>query len=317
MFYFAAMKQMQAVVYKSTGSWYLVRTEDGKMHPARIRGHFKMEGISSTNPIAVGDEVLVEIEDLPETTVTISDILPRKNYVIRQSPHSKRQHHIIAANLDQSMVFITLREPRTSQGFVDRFLVSCEAFHVPAILVFNKVDVYRAKEMYQLEDWKAMYTEIGYQVLVTSTVTEEGLDDLKAALVHKKTLLSGHSGVGKSSLMNVLFPELELRTAAVSEWSGKGMHTTTFAEMHDLPNGGCVIDTPGVREFGIVGIEPEELSHYFPEMKDRINDCQFNNCQHLHEPGCAIKAAIESGEIAMQRFESYLNIHASMEKPGY
>jgi ribosome biogenesis GTPase len=312
---------MKALIYKSTGSWYVVKTEDGTLYNARLKGIFKREGITSTNPIAVGDVVTIEPEtdNEPQATLTamITGIDDRHNYIARSSPHNKNQHHIVASNLDQTLLFATIREPKTSQGFLDRFLASSEAFHIPAVIVFNKADLYRKKEMEQFARWKDIYEAIGYTVILTSVQQCLGLDEIKAILTNKTTLLSGHSGVGKSTLINALFPGFNLRTQEVSGWSGKGLHTTTFAEMFDLPTGGRVIDTPGVREFGLVDIDKQELSHYFPEMRQLLTNCQFNNCMHIDEPGCAIKKALEEGKIAVDRYVSYINILGSMHSPKY
>jgi ribosome biogenesis GTPase len=308
---------MKGIVYKSTGSWYSVKTSEGNFVNARIKGVFKIDDITSTNPIAVGDEVELQAENEVENTATITAILDRKNYVARVSPHNKRQHHIIASNLDQSLLFATLKDPKTSNGFMDRFLVSAEAYHVPAIIVFNKIDVYRNKEMALLDEYRDIYTAIGYKVVAISLAQQEGLDELKALLKDKITLLSGHSGVGKSTFINAVFPDLKLRTQDVSGWSGKGMHTTTFAEMFDLPFGGAVIDTPGVREFGLMDIEKQELSHYFPEMRALINDCQFNNCLHINEPGCAVKEAVNKNKISPERYISYCTILETIEINKY
>ncbi len=303
---------MKALVYKSTGSWYIVKAEDGTVYNARIKGVLKIDGITSTNPVAVGDDVLLEPESDTENSAMITEILPRRNYVTRQSPSHKMQHHIIAANLDQSIIFATLRDPRTSQGFIDRFLVTCEAYHVPAIVVFNKLDIYRNKESAKFEELKEVYEHIGYKVFGISVAKEEGIEELKSQLHDKTTLMSGHSGVGKSSFINAIFPSFRLKTKDVSGWSGKGMHTTTFAEMYDLPGGGRIIDTPGMREFGIVNISRQELSHYFPEMRKLIQDCHFNDCLHVNEPGCAVKAAVEAGSIHVERYVSYYNILESI-----
>jgi ribosome biogenesis GTPase / thiamine phosphate phosphatase len=308
---------MRALVYKSTGSWYTVKDETGKIHNARIKGIFKIDGITSTNPVSVGDNVEIELENEIENTATIIDILPRRNYVNRQSPRHKYQHHIIAANIDQSVLFATLREPKTSQGFIDRFLVACEMYHVPASVVFNKADIYRKKEEQQYEEWKEMYESIGYRVFLISVEKNTGMEELIELLKNKISLLSGHSGVGKSSFINIVCPQLELKTQDVSGWSGKGMHTTTFAEMFDLSFGGKIIDTPGMREFGLVDLSKQELSHYFPEMRQRINDCQFNNCLHINEPGCAIKKALENQNINIDRYISYCNILDSIEERKY
>ncbi len=307
---------MKATIYKSTGSWYVAKADNGKTYNARIKGIFKIDEITSSNPLAVGDEVELE-EESEINTAMINEIYERRNYVARSSPHRKSQIHIVASNLDQSILFATLKEPRTSQGFIDRFLVTNEAYHIPAMIVFNKSDIYRNKEMAKFEELKNMYEAIGYKVFLTSVINNEGVDEIKTLLKDKVTLVSGHSGVGKSSLLNSLFPELSLKTQNVSGWSGKGQHTTTFAEMFDLPNGGKIIDTPGVKEFGIVDISKQELSHYFPEMRTRLNDCQFNNCLHINEPGCAIKRAVEKKEIAEERFFSYYNILESIDEKNY
>lgn len=299
---------MKGLVYKSTGSWYLVKTDDGKMVNSRIKGVFKIDGITSTNPIAVGDIVNLEPEDDADHTAMITEIHPRRNYITRQSPSHKMQHHIIAANIDQSLMFATLREPRTSQGFIDRFLVTCEAYHVPAIIVFNKTDLHRKKENDKFEELIALYTAIGYKVFGMSVEKNEGVEEVKNDLKDKTTLMSGHSGVGKSSFINKVFPSIQLKTRDVSGWSGKGMHTTTFAEMFDLPSGGRLIDTPGMREFGIVDISKQELSHYFPEMRALLNECHFNDCLHIDEPDCAIKKAVIDGRIHEERYVSYVNI---------
>lgn len=304
---------MKALIYKSTGSWYVAKTEEGNIVQARIKGKFKIDGITSTNPIAVGDEVEIEMENDIEQTVIITNIYERRNYINRQSPHNKHQHHIIASNLDQSLLFATLKEPRTSQGFIDRFLIASEAYHIPSVIVFNKADVYRKKELEQYEEWRAMYEAIGYKVFLISMEKKEGVDEVKSLLQNKTTLLSGHSGVGKSTFINYLMPDLDLRTEEVSGWSGKGMHTTTFAEMFDLPGGGKIIDTPGVKEFGLFDINRQELSHYFPEMRELIHDCQFNNCLHLEEPGCAVKAAVASEVVHPLRYISYCGILATIE----
>ena len=304
---------MNALVYKSTGSWYVVKDGDGAFYNARIKGKFKIDDITSTNPVAVGDEVEVDKEDIQEASVVISTIHPRRNYITRQSPHNKHQHHIIASNLDQSILFATLKDPKTSQGFIDRFLVACEAYHVPALIVFNKSDLYKKKELEKLDELTSTYEKNGYKVLSMSLEKNEGVNEVKALLKNKTTMLSGHSGVGKSSFINKVFPDLALKTQDVSDWSGKGLHTTTFAEMFDLIEGGKIIDTPGLREFALMDIEKEELAHYFPEMKSVMNACRFNNCIHVEEPGCAVKKAVEEGKIAANRYISYLNILGTID----
>jgi len=277
----------------------------------------KLDAITSTNPIAVGDWVDCAMEEDAEQAVMIHHIIERDNYVARQSPHNKRQQHIIASNMDQSILLATLKSPKTSQGFIDRFLVSCEAFHIPAIIVFNKADLYEDEELERYVELEAMYQAIGYQVLLISIEQKMGLEPLDALLKNKTTLVSGHSGVGKSSLINYLFPDLDLTTQEVSGWSGKGMHTTTFAQMYDYPGGGAVIDTPGMRELGLVNLEKEELAQYFPEMRAKMQGCQFNNCQHINEPGCAVKAAVEKGIISEARFFSYVDLWHGIEEKKY
>ncbi len=304
---------MKATVYKSTGSWYIVQNEQGGIFNARILGKFKMDELTSTNPVAVGDVVTIETENENEGSVTITEIEDRRNYITRTSPANKHKHHIIASNLDQSLLFATLKDPKTSQGFIDRFLITSEAYHIPSIIVFNKSDLYKEKELGKFTEIKAMYEAIGYKVMGMSIEKNEGVEEVKALLKDKTTLLSGHSGVGKSSFINIVFPQLNLRTQDVSGWSGKGLHTTTFAEMFNLSFGGRVIDTPGIRELGLVNIPKQELSHYFPEMRSLMNDCQFNNCMHTNEPGCAVKAAVEQGTVHMDRYISYCNILDKIE----
>lgn len=303
---------MQGVVYKSTGSWYSVKDELGKFWNARMKGVFKLDDITSTNPIAVGDIVDFEEENLNEQTVTITKIHDRKNHINRQSPRIKSQQHIVAANIDQSLLIATIKEPRTSQGFIDRFLVACEMYYVPAIILFNKIDLYKEKDLTKLDQLKEVYENIGYKIIAVSLKQDPKMEDIKVLLKDKITLISGHSGVGKSTFINAIIPHAQIRTQDVSGWSGKGQHTTTFAEMYELPFGGKIIDTPGMKEFGLVDIERQELSGYFPEMRDRLNDCQFNNCLHINEPGCAVKQAVIDGEIDEDRYVSYYNILESI-----
>jgi ribosome biogenesis GTPase / thiamine phosphate phosphatase len=318
---------MTGKVYKSTGSWYVVKTAEGETWNARLKGLFKIDDITSTNPLAVGDDVDFEPENEGEHTATITAIHNRRNYINRQSPSHRMQHHIVAANIDQSLLVVTLKEPRTSQGFIDRWLTTCEAYHVPAVLLFNKCDLYRKKEEEKFTAWQKMYGDVGYLLIRMSTHTGEGLDEVKGLLQGKISLLSGHSGVGKSSFLNALFPSMGLKTHEVSGWSGKGTHTTTFAEMFDLPSAaeasakappsGRVIDTPGMREFGLVDISKAELSGYFPEMRALAGQCQFNNCMHLEEPGCVVKQAVQTGSIALDRYISYCTILDSIEENNF
>lgn len=309
---------MQALIYKSTGSWYVAKTTEGETLQARMKGIFKIdEDITSTNPIAVGDEVTLVREEGEAGNAIITAISDRRNYIVRSSPHGKHKKHIISANLDQAALVCTVKEPRTSQGFIDRFLVTAAAYHIPAILVFNKKDLYKAKEMEKFEHWKEVYEAMDYKVLLVSAEKKEGIEELVALMKGKTTLMSGHSGVGKSSLINQIMPGKELKTKAVSGWSGKGLHTTTFAEMFDLPFGGRLIDTPGVREFGIVDIEKTELSHYFLDMRPYITACQFNNCLHINEPGCAVQVAVNEGKIDVDRFVSYASMLESIDEKQY
>jgi ribosome biogenesis GTPase len=310
---------MRARVYKSTGSWYTVKTEDGNFSIARIKGIFKIDGITSTNPIAVGDWVNIEVEiGGEEGGMMITGIDERNNYINRQSPANKYQHHIIASNLDQSLLLATLKDPKTSQGFIDRFLVAGEAYHIPSVIIFNKSDVYRKKEMDLFEERKEMYESVGYKVILMSLANESGLEGVEEILRNKTSLLSGHSGVGKSSFINFIVPGMGLKTQDVSGWSGKGIHTTTFAEMYDLPLlNAHIIDTPGIREFGLVDIPKQELSHYFPEMRSRLVDCQFNNCLHVNEPGCAIKKSHNEGKLSFNRYVSYCMMLESIEEKTY
>ena len=310
---------MLARVYKSTGSWYTVKTEEGNFSVARIKGIFKIDGITSTNPVAVGDWVNLEEESGGEEGgLMITGIKDRNNYINRQSPGNKYQHHIIASNLDQSLLVATVKYPKTSQGFIDRFLVAGESYHIPSVIVFNKSDIYRKKEMEDFEERKEMYESIGYRVILMSLENKTGMGKVEEILRNKTTLLSGHSGVGKSTFINAVVPGKELKTQVVSELSGKGIHTTTFAEMYDLPLlNAHIIDTPGIREFGLVDIPKQELSHYFPEMRTRLQDCQFNNCLHINEPGCAIKKALEEGKLSFNRYVSYCMMLESIEEKSY
>ena len=306
---------MKALVYKSTGSWYTVKDDAGRIWNARMKGVFKIdEEITSTNPVAVGDVVEIEMEDENENSAMIINIYDRKNYINRQSPRTIHQHHIIAANLDQSLMIATLKEPRTSQGFIDRFVVASEAYHIPAFIVINKADLHKKKEEQQFNDWKKMYEQAGYKLILMSIKQNLGVEEVINELKDKITLISGHSGVGKSTFINAILPDLKLRTHVVSGWSSKGVHTTTFAEMFDLPSGGRIIDTPGMREFGLVDISRQELSYYFPEMRELLKLCQFNNCLHINEPGCAVKEAVEKGVLSEARYISYYNILNSIEE---
>lgn len=295
---------MEGVVMKSTGSWYWIRTGN-EVKKCRLRGKFKLLDKKITNPIAVGDQVRIEL--LESDDWIIQEILPRSNYVVRESPRKKGHHHLIAANVDQAMLITSLRQPRTSLGFIDRFFVTLEAFRIPGILVINKTDLYSEQEKEALAYTAGIYESIGYQTIFTSFENGD-VDIIPDLLADKLTLLSGHSGTGKSTLVNLLDAGLDLKTREVSDFADKGVHTTTFAEMFPISGGGFVIDTPGIKELGLAEIETTELSHYFPEMRRFIGECRFNNCQHMGEPGCAIMEALEEGEIADSRFESYLSM---------
>jgi ribosome biogenesis GTPase len=299
---------MQGLVTKSTGSWYQVQTPDGHRYDCRIKGKFRIKGLTTTNPVAVGDKVDFELEPEQQQGV-ITKLYDRRNYIIRKSINLSKQAQIIAANLDQAFLVVTLASPRTSLGFIDRFLVTAEAYDIPASLVYNKLDMFSEEGLEILAEYKAVYERLGYPCYEVSALKGTNIPQLKEKLKDKITLFSGHSGVGKSSLMNAILPDLELRTMEVSEWSDKGMHTTTFAEMYDLPGGGSIIDTPGIRELGVIDIEQAELSHFFPEMRDRLNQCRFNNCRHINEPGCAVLEALENGFIEPSRYDSYLSIY--------
>lgn len=299
---------MEGLVTKSTGSWYQVLTDNGQKYDCRIKGIFRTKGITTTNPIAVGDRVDFELEPEQGTGV-ITKLQPRKNYIIRKSINLSKQAQILAANLDQALLVVTLASPRTSLGFIDRFLVTAEAYDIPAALVFNKLDLFSDEGLEILADYKSIYENIGYPCYEASALNGTNIEQVSAIIKDKMTLFSGHSGVGKSSLINALVPELQLRTTQISEWHDKGVHTTTFAEMFELPQGGYIIDTPGIRELGVIDIEKNELSHFFPEMRALLNQCRFNSCRHINEPGCAVIKAVDEGPIELSRYESYLSIY--------
>ncbi len=300
---------MTGLVYKSTGSWYTVKTEDHKTFECRIKGKFRMQGIKSTNPIAVGDIVDFELDENSDSvTGSIYKIHDRKNYIIRKSVNLSKQTHIIASNIDIVFLLITINNPPTTTSFIDRFLVTAEAYGIEAVLIFNKIDTYDEAMIDEQSYLQYIYSDIGYRFLKISAQEKKGLDQLKQLMTGKVSMFSGHSGVGKSTLVNALEPSLHLKTKHISEQSKQGQHTTTFAEMYDLPFEAKIIDTPGIKGFGIVDLEPGEISGYFPEFFKLQNQCKFNNCLHKEEPNCAVKKALEENKIAWSRYNSYLKI---------
>lgn len=301
-------------VIKSTGSWYTVETTDGRLIDCRVRGKLRTKGIRSTNPVAVGDSVDVRGD---ENNFVITDIRERKNYIVRRSVNLSKESHIIAANIDLAVIVVTLKNPITFPAFIDRFCVAAEAYHIPVAVIVNKADTLDEEERELAEDFLAVYRRIGYETLITSAEAGEGLEELKTLLKNKTVLLSGHSGVGKSRLINSIDPSLNVRVGDISEYHQMGKHTTTFAEMHPLSFGGYIVDTPGIRGFGLVHFEKEELAGYFPEMRRLLPECKFYNCIHLNEPKCAVKAALETGEVARTRYESYLNMLQESEDETY
>lgn len=306
---------MKGTVYRSTGSWYHVRTEKGDYLDCRLKGKFKTKGLKFTNPVAVGDYVTIEQEENQKSAV-ITEILPRENYIIRPSPRNPKLDHIIAANIDISVLIISLPSPKTPFGFIDRFLLVCEMYKIPVLLVFNKVDLYNEKLDKLYDIYHNVYSKLGYPCHKTSAIDRVGIDELKLLLKSKVAIFSGQSGVGKSSLLNSMYTDLDLDVQEISNYNSKGKHTTTFATMFDTPEG-QLIDTPGIKLIGINNIEPSEIAAYFPEFREKMMECKFDDCKHVREPKCAIKQAIEDGEIAERRYKSYLSVLEEVNTVNY
>jgi ribosome biogenesis GTPase len=293
---------------RSTGSWYEVRAESGKVYRARLKGKFKLNGPKTSNPITVGDKVLFSMEDEANQTVLIEEISPRQNYIIRKSVHKTSHGQLLAANVDQAIFIFTYKFPKTSLGFLDRFLVTAEAFRIPVTIVFNKMDLLNEEEKDQIFEWAGLYQELGYGVLFTSIPLNQGISEFKEMFEGKVSLMAGHSGVGKSSLLNIVAPTLHIKTKEISDFAQKGVHTTTYSTMWELGPDTYLIDSPGINELGVMEIEKAELAHYFPEMRALLGQCKFNNCLHLHEPHCVVQQAVKDGEIASSRYLSYFSI---------
>jgi len=303
---------ISGVVIKSTGKWYEVKGTDQKIYQCQVRGKIRLEGRSTTNPVAAGDNVDFSIENVSEGNIT--RIHPRKNYIIRKSVNLSKEAQIIAANLDQAFLIITTTRPQTTPGFIDRFLVTADAYQIPIVLVFHKMDQYDADELEDLNALIATYEKIGFPIVRSSLINGEGLNELQTMLVAKTTLISGHSATGKSSLINYFIPGKDLRIGDVSEASNKGQHTTTFAEMHELPDGGYIVDTPGIKGFGLVDIPKDELHHHFTEFFKLLPNCKFHNCLHMNEPGCAVREALDAGKISASRYNSYVSMYHDEEE---
>jgi ribosome biogenesis GTPase len=293
---------------RSTGSWYDVRSNEGTIMQCRLKGKFKIKGFKVTNPIAVGDKVVYELEDEVRNAGIISDILPRENYIIRQSVHKTAHGHLLATNLDQTVLIATLDFPRTSLGFIDRFLVAAESFRITTVLVFNKLDLLNEEQIAYQNELTELYESLNYKCIFTSAVDGTGVDDFFNILKGKVSLISGHSGVGKSTLVNAIAPDLDLRTSEVSTFANKGVHTTTFAEMFEIAHDTFIIDSPGIKELGLADMHKEEIGHYFPEILEIMSQCRFHNCMHLDEPNCAVKEAVMEERIAQSRYFSYLSM---------
>lgn len=299
---------MRGIVSKSTGSWYTVLVTGKEEYRCRVRGKLRTKGLTTTNPIAVGDEVVISAENEQENLGIIEELLPRKNYIIRQAVKKSSQAHIIAANIDLAILVVTEIYPKTSLGFIDRFLVTAESFRIPQILVFNKSDLVKSELEPVVEQKMKLYNALGVICLQTSALKNQGIKDLKALVQKKTTLISGHSGVGKSSLINLISPDINQKTNEISDFANKGVHTTTYAEMFKLNDHSFIIDTPGIKELGLINMGKQEISDYFPEMREVSHNCKFHNCLHLNEPGCAVKSSLENGQIARSRYHSYVSM---------
>jgi ribosome biogenesis GTPase len=306
----------KGLVIKSTGSWYQVKTDEGKIVGCKIRGKFRMQGIKTTNPLAVGDVVDFKTDEKAEMGV-ITNIHQRKNYIIRKSINLSHRAHILAANIDQALLIVTLAKPRTYPEFIDRFLVSAEAYSIPTEIIFNKIDLYDEETMQEMHQLISTYTKIGYPCYAISAKQNNGVSEIADLLAGKISVIAGHSGIGKSTLINSIQPGLNLKTKEISDAHDSGMHTTTYPEMHDLSNNGYIIDTPGVKGFGVIDMEKEEISHFFPEMFAVLKDCQYYNCTHSHEQNCAVKRAVEEGKISATRYKSYINLLAGDDDEKY
>ena len=307
---------MRGLIVRNTGSWYTVKTDDGQLFECKVKGTFRLRGIRSTNPVAVGDVVTI-VPGADGQTALIEDIEDRRNYIIRKASNLSKQSHIIAANVDMAALVATIAHPETSTIFIDRFLASAEAYRVPVLIVFNKTDLYKEAERKQLDDVLTLYRNIGYTCLACSAENGDGISKLRTALQGKTTLLSGNSGVGKSTLLNLLVPDADAKTAEISVVHDVGMHTTTFSQMFFLPEGGTLIDTPGIKGFGTFDMEREEVSHYFREIFSTSDGCRFGNCTHTHEPGCAVLQAVAEGRIAESRYTSYLSMLEDKDEDKY
>ena len=298
---------MKGRVVKATGSWYEVLLDNNNSMQCRLKGKLRLENRRTTNPVVIGDWVTIEPEK-DNSAAVISEVLKRNNYIIRQSARNRTAEHILASNIDRAFIIATIKQPATTTGFIDRFLLTAEAYHIPSTILLNKMDLYNEDDLKQVEFLKSIYSNAGYSVELISAKTDEHLNDVRKMMKDKVNLVAGHSGVGKSTFINKMIPGMNLKVGDVSDYHSKGMHTTTFAEMFHIPEGGFIIDTPGIKEFGILDIQLEELAHYFPEMKSRMLHCKFNNCKHINEPKCAIRDAVDKGEISKSRYGSYLAI---------